>query len=410
MRRFQLAALIAIIALALAGPSLAAHKKPAARNTTKNTPAAVQTPVAPPVPENDPLYMRVVALPWPPEPQILDGAGHRHSAYELYVTNFGRAPLKITKLDVTGKSSGNPVLTQSASGKQLAAMFAPAAGDSSKPNDPALNPGETGVFFIFADWLPGGDDPDNFDTAITIEQHGEGAGSGTITVTGPDVNSDDPIVIHSPLKGKNWLAANGPSNTSAHRRAMLPSDGKPHIGQRYAIDWVQLGDDGQTFTGDKSKNSGYHAYDQEIHAVADGKIVEVKDGIPENEPNSGQLAVQITSDTLPGNRIIQEIGEGHYAAYAHLRPGTIKVKAGDTVHAGDVLAHLGNTGNSSEPHLHFQVCDAPSFPASEGLPFAIDQYTYEDYNIDKTPKAALTVKASHSMEKQEPMEDELDSF
>ncbi len=389
MRRYGLLILVALTSFALAGSSFA------------------QPPTAP---ENDPLYMRVVATPYPPAAQILDGAGHRHSAYELYVTNWGKTPLKITKLEVNGKDDEKIVATLSASGKQLAAMFVPATGDGSKPNDPALKPGETGVFFIFVDWLPGQDDPDTFDTAITIEQHGERSGSGTIHTAALEVNQDDPIVIHSPLLGKNWLAANGPSNTSAHRRAMLPINGQPHIGQRYAIDWIQLGDDGQAFTGDEHDNKSYHAWDQEIHAVADGKIVEVKDGIPENVPNSGKLAVQITNDTLPGNRIIQQLSEDHYAAYAHLRPGTIKVKVGDTVHAGDVIAHLGNTGNSSEPHLHFQVCDAPSFPASEGLPFAIDQYTYDDYKLDKSPKPALTVKSSHPMTKQEPMEDELDSF
>ena len=138
----------------------------------------------------------------------------------------------------------------------------------------------------------------------------------------------------------------------------------------------------------------------------------MKDGIPENVPNSGKIAVPITYDTLAGNHIIEDLGDGHFAAYAHLRPGTLKVKVGDQVHAGNVLAHLGNTGNSSEPHLHFQVCDAPSFPASEGLPFAIDQYTYEDYKLDKTKPAqpALILKSSHAMTKQEPMEDELDSF
>ena len=389
MRRYGLLILVALTSFAFAESSFA------------------QPPSAP---ENDPLYMRVVATPYPPEAQILDGAGHRHSAYELYVTNWGKTPLKITKLDVNGKDDEKIVSTLSASGKQLAAMFVPVGGDGTKPNDPALKPGETGVFFIFVDWLPGQDDPDTFDTAITIEQHGEHSGSGTIHTAGLEVNQDDPIVIHSPLLGKNWLAANGPSNTSSHRRAMLPFNGQPHIGQRYAIDWIQLGDDGKGFTGDEHDNKSYHAWDQEIHAVADGKIVEVKDGIPENVPNSGKLAVQITNDTLPGNHIIQELSEGHYAAYAHLRPGTIKVKVGDTVHAGDVLGHLGNTGNSSEPHLHFQVCDAPSFPASEGLPFAIDQYTYEDYKLDKSPKPALTVKSSHPMTKQEPMEDELDSF
>ncbi len=389
MRRYGLLILVALTSFAFAGSSFA------------------QSPTAP---ENDPLYMRVVATPYPPEAQILDGAGHRHSAYELYVTNWGKTPLKITKLEVNGKEDQKIVATLSASGKQLAAMFVPASGDGTKPNDPNLKPGETGVFFIFVDWLPGQDDPDTFDTAITIEQHGERSGSGTIHTAALDINQDDPIVIHSPLLGKNWLAANAPSNTSSHRRAMLPINGQPHIGQRYAIDWIQLGDDGQAFTGDEHDNKSYHAWDQEIHAVADGKIVEVKDGIPENVPNSGKLAVQITNDTLPGNDIIQQLSEDHYAAYAHLRPGTIKVKVGDTVHAGDVIAHLGNTGNSSEPHLHFQVCDAPSFPASEGLPFAIDQYTYDDYKIEKTPKPALTVKSSHPMTKQEPMEDELDSF
>jgi hypothetical protein len=389
MRRYGLLILVALASFAFAGSSFA------------------QPPTAP---ENDPLYMRVVATPYPPEAQILDGAGHRHSAYELYVTNWGKTPLKITKLDVNGKDDEKIVATLSATGKQLAAMFVPVNGDGTKPNNPALKPGETGVFFIFVDWLPGQDDPDTFDTAITIEQHGERSGSGTIHTAALEINQDDPIVIRSPLLGKNWLAANGPSNTSAHRRAMLPVNGLPHIGQRYAIDWIQLGDDGKAFTGDEHDNKSYHAWDQEIHAVADGKIVEVKDGIPENIPNSGKLAVQMTYDTLAGNHIIQELSEGHYAAYAHLRPGTIKVKVGDTVHAGDVLAHLGNTGNSSEPHLHFQVCDAPSFPASEGLPFAIEQYTYEDYKLDKSPKPALTVKSSHGMTKQEPMEDELDSF
>ncbi|MGD1029334.1 M23 family metallopeptidase [Candidatus Binatus soli] len=395
MYRIRLLLLATITSLAFVGSSFAEQKPP------------------PPAPENDPLYMRVVATPYPPEAQILDGADHPHSAYELYVTNFGKTPLKITKLDVQGKDDNEVVVTQSASGKQLAAMFVPATGaDASKPNDPVLKPGETGVFFIFADWIPDQSDPDTFDTAITIQQHGERSGSGTIHAAELNINQDNPIVIRSPLRGINWLAVNGPSNTSAHRRAMLPVNGQPHIGQRYAIDWIQLGGDGKSFTGDEHKNSSYHAWDQEIRAVANGTIAEVKDGILENVPNSGKTAVPISYETLAGNYIIEDLGDDHFAAYAHLRPGTLKVKAHDTVHAGDVLAHLGNTGNSSEPHLHFQVCDAASLPASEGLPFAINQFTLDDYKIDKAHKGhqALIVKSSHPMTKQEPMENELDSF
>ncbi len=374
---------------------------------------AQKTPPLEPAPENDPIYMRVVASPWPSEAAVLVGNGRKHSAYELYVTNFSSAPVRITELDVRGEKDGEPVMTQSAAGKQLAAMFMPAAGgDGTKPHDPVLQPGQAGIFFIFADFDPTRGDPDTFQTAIRIEQHGERAGSGTIQVAELDIDPPEPITIQSPLRGKNWSAANGPSNTSTHRRMVLPINGQPHIGQRYAIDWIQLGDDGQSFAGDKSKNSSYHAWDQEIHAVADGKIVEVKDGIPENVPNSGKIAVQVTSDTLAGNHIIEDLGDGHYAAYAHLRPGTLKVKDGDTVHAGDVIAHLGNTGNSSEPHLHFQICDAQSFPASEGLPFAIDKFTREDFKLDHAPKghSTLSIKSSHPVTREEPMEDELDSF
>src|SRR5271169_3545109 len=99
MYRSRLLILVASILFAFAQSSFAEQKAPAA-------------------PENDPLYMRVVAMPYPPEAQILDGAGHRHSAYELYVTNWGKTPLKITKLDVSGKDDDKMVVTQSASGKQ----------------------------------------------------------------------------------------------------------------------------------------------------------------------------------------------------------------------------------------------------------------------------------------------------
>src|SRR5258708_38059100 len=108
MHRFRLLILVARPLLAFAVSSFAEEK-----------------PAPPEAAENDPLYMRAAATPYPPEAQILDGAGHRHSAYELYVTNFGHTPLKITKLDLYGKDDQKVVITQSATGKQLAAMFVP---------------------------------------------------------------------------------------------------------------------------------------------------------------------------------------------------------------------------------------------------------------------------------------------
>ena len=68
--------------------------------------------------------------------------------------------------------------------------------------------------------------------------------------------------------------------------------------------------------------------------------------------------VPITLETVGGNNVIMEIGDGLYAFYAHLQPGSLRVKVGDKVRRGQVLGLLGNSGNSSEPHLHFHICNA----------------------------------------------------
>jgi murein DD-endopeptidase MepM/ murein hydrolase activator NlpD len=111
-----------------------------------------------------------------------------------------------------------------------------------------------------------------------------------------------------------------------------------------------------------------------VLAVADGKVVEVKDGIVENVPNQPPV-VPITLETVAGNHINLDLGGGVYAMYAHLQPGSLKVKLGDTVKRGQVIALLGNTGNSTEPHLHFQLMDRNSPLMSEGLPYKLPPYT-----------------------------------
>ena len=85
--------------------------------------------------------------------------------------------------------------------------------------------------------------------------------------------------------------------------------------------------------------------------------MEVKDGIPENVPGANSRAVPITLETVGGNHVIIDIGGGHYAFYAHLKPGGIRVKLGDKVKRGQVIGLVGNTGNSTEPHLHFHISD-----------------------------------------------------
>lgn len=119
------------------------------------------------------------------------------------------------------------------------------------------------------------------------------------------VSRTAPMVISLPLRGGEWLAANGPANASGHRRALIPVGGKARIAQRFAIDWVQLREDGQTFTGDKLKNESYRCYGAEALAVADGVVVAVKDGIPQNIPGATSRAVPITLEIPLQNAVVR---------------------------------------------------------------------------------------------------------
>jgi murein DD-endopeptidase MepM/ murein hydrolase activator NlpD len=104
-------------------------------------------------------------------------------------------------------------------------------------------------------------------------------------------------------------------------------------------------------------------------------VASIKDGIPENVPGPTSRAVPITLETIGGNYVILDIGGGQYAFYAHLQPGSLRVGVGDRVRRGEVIGLVGNSGNSTEPHLHFHIGDGNAPLASEGLPYLIDEFT-----------------------------------
>jgi hypothetical protein len=183
-------------------------------------------------------------------------------------------------------------------------------------------------------------------------------------------------IIGAPLRGE-WLAGNGPSQMSGHRRLVLGLNGDVASGQRFGIDFVRMTETG-TFSGERTDNASYHAYRQDVLAVADGIVVETKDSIPENVPGPASRAVPIDLYTVSGNSIVIDIGGGRYAFYAHLIPGSLRVKKGDRVTRGQVIGLVGNSGNSTEPHLHFHMVDglAPgtSTLGAEGIPYALESF------------------------------------
>ena len=148
------------------------------------------------------------------------------------------------------------------------------------------------------------------------------------------------------------------------------------ISRRYAIDWEQI-KDGATFSGDSRDVRSYFAYGRPVLAVADGRVVTARDGLPDNVPGHGESfhpAVPITIETVAGNTITLDLGGGQFAYYMHLQPGSLRVKVGDRVRRGQVLARIGSTGDAREPHLHFEITTSSKLASGEGVPYLIDRY------------------------------------
>jgi len=161
-------------------------------------------------------------------------------------------------------------------------------------------------------------------------------------------------------------------------------NGKVHLAQRFATDWSRVGSDGLAFRGDPANTANWSPYGAEVLAVADAAVVDVKDGIPDNNPAADKKAVPITLETVGGNYVILDLRNGFYVFYAHLKPGSIRVKVNYTVHRGDVLALLGNSGNSDSPHLHFHVTDGNSPLGAEGVPFVFDSFEQQGFLSSKS--------------------------
>ena len=153
----------------------------------------------------------------------------------------------------------------------------------------------------------------------------------------------------------------------------MPINGQLSYAQRYAIDWMRLDAEGRFVRGDPSDVHSYTSYGADVVAVADGTVVAVRNDLRPGPPNLPDPKT-ITAQTLLGNHVIQDIGHSFFAFYAHLQKGSVTVAPGDRVTRGRGLGKLGNSGNTSTPHLHFHIMAGASAIGSSGLPYVIDSF------------------------------------
>jgi murein DD-endopeptidase MepM/ murein hydrolase activator NlpD len=296
-----------------------------------------------------------------------------HLAYELVVTN--RVASAVTVQSVRA-SAGDRTLFD-------------VSGDALTPwmrvfgaKDPGheLGPGQGGLIFFDATVDNAGQVPQRIEHAIALDiaQPSPPLLPASLTehVATTPVDQQTPITIKPPLDGQHWLDGDGCCTVGAHRGAVSPLNGALYAPERFAIDYIQLDESGHLFTGDKSKLDSYKYFGAAVHAVADGAVVGVVTNLPEQTPGTHPTGLPL--EQYGGNHIVEDLGGGHYAFYAHLQPDAgVKVKVGDTVKTGQVIGLVGNSGNSDSPHLHFHIMNGPDPLASDGLPFEIDSFTLE---------------------------------
>lgn len=316
-----------------------------------------------------------VRLNVPFAPTAFPADGAEHLLYELYVTNFEPRTLTIERVEALDAARPDAAPLARFAGRPLDDIVKMAGDDgmdmSTQPRPVRVAAGATAVLFM-AVTLPAGETVPTrlLQRVVLADGCVQGAPVGTRHTM---LN-----VLAPPVGGSHWLAADGPGNGryNHHRRGILAIGGTMQDARRFATDWKQVVH-GAPFHGDRHADRAYYAYGKPVRAVADATVVAVRDGLPDNPPGHGRdfhPARPLTFDTLAGNTVVLDLGDGEYAHYDHLQPHSIGVRRGQRVRRGQAIARIGASGDAREPHLHFSVTTAIAPLQGEGLPYLIDRF------------------------------------
>lgn len=310
-----------------------------------------------------------VQIPVVPTPVTI--AGKRHLAYELHITNFRPFDVELLRVDVMGADHRLASFSGSPLAERLSRVGAHVEGAERQR---VLAGGRT-VLYLWLPLEPGATLPVRLKHNIELDLlRPTGRERTVVNDVGCTVRTEQPVVLDMPVRGGPWVALYNPEMMGGHRTSIYTLGGRARIPARFAIDWVKLADDATRAHGDASTVANWRGYGSEVLAVADGTIVEAVDDMTEGARLS-EATGPIALENASGNYMTLDIGEDRYAFYEHLKHGSIKVKRGDRVKRGDVIALLGNSGSSSSgPHLHFHVADAASELAAEGIPYVFRSF------------------------------------
>lgn len=294
--------------------------------------------------------------------------GQVHLVYELLLTNAFPVPVTVSAVEVLDGETGAALFSLDGDAL-LAAMSL-----LSVPATPTvtLDPSTVGVVWFDIPLTNAGDLPATIEHRLTVDVPPGLPVPGSITSVGAEAAVDvrPPVVLGAPLAGPRWAAV-GSCCDGPHRRSLQPIDGGLSLGQRFAIDFNLLDAEDRLSAGDPGLLTSYPSYGQPVLAVADATVVAAVDQYPDQVP---EQPVVVTLESADGNHVVLDLGDGRYAFYAHLEPGSVAVQVGERVTRGQQIGRLGNSGSSDGPHLHFHVMDHPSALVADGVPYVFAEF------------------------------------
>ena len=192
----------------------------------------------------------------------------------------------------------------------------------------------------------------------------------------PDYQTRTPLRL--PFQGEWYVFWGGRTPEQNYHAA--------HPDQRYAYDLV-VRRDGRSHSGDGSALEDYYCWGQPILAPGAGTVVTAVEGLPDQRPGSMDPA------NRAGNHVILDHGNGEYSLLAHVRSGSVGVRPGQRVEAGQKVGECGNSGNTSEPHLHYHLQNGPVFGDAHGLPAQFTEYVADGHAVERgEPVKGQTVR------------------
>jgi len=330
-----------------------------------------------------------------PERPYLEPASAGPSAnFDILVRNDGNKAMEVSSLSVfIADASGRDVLERRVDGNGVAPSVKTLALAP-------LKPGEARLLFNPFPVLPA----DIAAKAVRVEvELSPGDGKG-VAITGSAKAEFRPppasaLKLMLPLAGKVWVW-DGHDLLAHHRRwdysnPDIVSFGFSSNAMRYSYDLVRVDGEGRRVIGDAARNENHLSFGLPVRAPAAGTVVEIESG-QTDDGKFDPVTFRDRPNLVLGNHVVIRHGDGTFSILGHLKQGSVTVKAGDMVTAGQTVAAVGNSGTSMFPHLHYQLMDGPTF-ASEGVPSAFTGLTRIRGNL-RTPLPAGAIDSGDVVE------------